>query len=43
MIICLHLCGISDEESLHKENITMSDDSFVHNIWLALITNLLAH
>ena len=42
MIICLHPCQISDDESSREEKIIMNDDAFVCNIWLALTTNLLA-
>ena len=43
MITCLRYCPMSCEECSYKEKIIMYDDAFVHNIRLALTTNLLAH
>ena len=31
MIVCLHSCRISDEESSCKEKIIMNDDTFMRN------------
>ena len=42
MIACLHSYRINDEENSHEEKIIMDDDAFVHNIYQALTTNLLA-
>ena len=43
MIICLRYYQMSCEECSYKEEIIMYDDASVHNICLALTTNLLAH